>query len=233
MCTATLLGSPCADTTASADGCNVDLGGGYSHPVCQLNAEFHPTSGKSGPYKNHGRWHDAGDYGRYIVNSGISTGTLLRTWEMFNGAVRNLDLKIPESGGKLPNFLAEILESRLDAQPAKTPTAGYGTSRRERIFAVLSCRKTIIWSALSLAPDRLRTRRLRDRRSGCGGGDCRLLLRTFRRRLCQKQHGVSETGTRMGQQNPNVGFRNSEGVRTGDYGDTDCRDELLWAAAEL
>ena len=27
---------------------------------------------------------------------------------MFNGAVRNLDLKIPESGGKLPDFLAEI-----------------------------------------------------------------------------------------------------------------------------
>jgi endoglucanase len=58
-------------------GCDVDLGGGHSPPVCQLNAELHPTSGKSEPHKNHGGWYDAGDYGRYIVNSGLSTGTLL------------------------------------------------------------------------------------------------------------------------------------------------------------
>src|SRR3974390_2747461 len=82
-------------------GCNVDLGDGYSHPACHLAAEFHKSSGKSGTYKNHGGWHDAGDYGRYLVNSGISTGTLLWAWEMCNGAVRKLDLKIPESGGKI------------------------------------------------------------------------------------------------------------------------------------
>jgi len=89
-------------------GCNVDLGDGYAHPACHLTAEFHKASGKTGPCRNHGGWHDAGDYGRYVVNSGISTGTLLWTWELCNGAVRKLDLKIPESGGKIPDFLAEI-----------------------------------------------------------------------------------------------------------------------------
>jgi endoglucanase len=33
--------------------------------------------------------------------------------------------------------------------------------------------------------------------------------------------------------NPNVTFRNSSNVLTGGYGDNDCRDELLWTAAEL
>ena len=33
-------------------------------------------------------WHDAGDYGRYVVNSGISTGTLLWTYEMFADRVK-------------------------------------------------------------------------------------------------------------------------------------------------
>ena len=30
-----------------------------------------------------GGWHDAGDYGRYVVNSGIATATLLWAWELF------------------------------------------------------------------------------------------------------------------------------------------------------
>jgi endoglucanase len=33
--------------------------------------------------------------------------------------------------------------------------------------------------------------------------------------------------------NPDVIFRNPPGVSTGEYGDDDCSDELLWAAAEL
>jgi len=70
-------------------GCAVDMGDGYSHPACHLDAAFHATSGKTGAAKNHGGWHDAGDYGRYIVNSGISTGTLLWTWELLNGPVRS------------------------------------------------------------------------------------------------------------------------------------------------
>jgi len=32
---------------------------------------------------------------------------------------------------------------------------------------------------------------------------------------------------------PNVTFRNPPGISTGDYGDSDCGDERLWAAAEL
>jgi endoglucanase len=32
---------------------------------------------------------------------------------------------------------------------------------------------------------------------------------------------------------PEVTFRNPGSIRTGEYGDADCRDEMLWAAAEL
>jgi endoglucanase len=89
-------------------GCRVDLGGGYVHSVCHLSAAYHPSSGKSGALQNRGGWHDAGDYGRYIVNSGISTGTLLWAWELYQRSLSKLALQIPESGGKLPDFLAEI-----------------------------------------------------------------------------------------------------------------------------
>ena len=58
-------------------GTAVDMGpefAAYKHPACHLNGEFHESSGKQGPRANIGGWHDAGDYGRYVVNSGISTG---------------------------------------------------------------------------------------------------------------------------------------------------------------
>ena len=64
-------------------GCAVDLGNGYKHAACHPAGAYHASSGKSGAMQNHGGWHDAGDYGRYVVNSGISTGTLLWAWEMF------------------------------------------------------------------------------------------------------------------------------------------------------
>ena len=89
-------------------GCKVNLGGGYKHPKCHHDGAYHPTSGRAGKLKNTGGWHDAGDYGRYVVNSGISTGTLLWAWEMFPDAVKKMHLDIPESRGLLPDWLAEI-----------------------------------------------------------------------------------------------------------------------------
>ena len=54
-----------------------------------------------------GGWHDAGDYGRYTVNGGITLGFMLRAWEDFSATLGPLALAIPESGGATPDFLAE------------------------------------------------------------------------------------------------------------------------------
>jgi endoglucanase len=89
-------------------GCAVNLGGGYEHPPCHLKDGFDATSGKTGTFQNYGGWHDAGDYGRYIVNSGISTGTLLWAWEMYREQLQPMQLQIPESGGRTPDFLSEV-----------------------------------------------------------------------------------------------------------------------------
>ena len=89
-------------------GCKVDLGGGYKHGKCHHKAEYNPSSGRTGKLKNSGGWHDAGDYGRYIVNSGITCGTLLLAWEMYPDALRELHLDLPESGRTLPDYLAEV-----------------------------------------------------------------------------------------------------------------------------
>lgn len=54
-------------------------------------------------------WYDAGDYNKYIVNSGISTGTLLSLYEDFPVYMQSAKLNIPESDNKIPDVLDEVL----------------------------------------------------------------------------------------------------------------------------
>ena len=49
-----------------------------------------------------GGWYDAGDYNKYIVNSGISVYTLLSLYEDFPEHMKTVKLNIPESGNGLP-----------------------------------------------------------------------------------------------------------------------------------
>lgn len=53
-------------------------------------------------------WYDAGDYNKYIVNSGISTYTLMALYEHYPKYFDTLNLNIPESGNKTPDILDEI-----------------------------------------------------------------------------------------------------------------------------
>ena len=52
-------------------------------------------------------WYDAGDYNKYIVNSGITMGTLLSAYEEFPEYYSALRIKIPESGNGAPDLLNE------------------------------------------------------------------------------------------------------------------------------
>ena len=70
-------------------------------------AELHSSTGASGTIQSSKGWYDAGDYGRYIVNSGITTYTLLSLYEHFPAYFKTLKWNIPAEGA-LPDLLAEI-----------------------------------------------------------------------------------------------------------------------------
>lgn len=53
-------------------------------------------------------WYDAGDYGKYVVNSGISTYTLLQLYQHNKDYFNDLKLNIPESNNEIPDILDEI-----------------------------------------------------------------------------------------------------------------------------
>ncbi len=56
-----------------------------------------------------GGWYDAGDYNKYIVNSGITMYMLLAAYEDFPAYFGQFDINIPESGNGVPDILDEAL----------------------------------------------------------------------------------------------------------------------------
>jgi endoglucanase len=81
----------------------------YSHAACHLNDAYLDYITGSHSLKPSLRgWHDAGDYNKYTVNAGITLGMMFMAWEQFGPRIQMVKLDIPETGSKIPDFLAEI-----------------------------------------------------------------------------------------------------------------------------
>ncbi|PYR87760.1 MAG: cellulase, partial [Acidobacteria bacterium] len=82
------------------------------HPDTQVLV--HPSAASAGRppgtvISSPGGWYDAGDYNKYIVNSGITVATLLSLYEDFPEYVRAPHVDIPESGDAVPDLVHEAL----------------------------------------------------------------------------------------------------------------------------
>lgn len=81
----------------------------FAHAACHTNdAWLDLATGEHKIQKANGGWHDAGDYNKYVVNAGITVGCMVRAWEDFQPNLAKLGYELPEAGGPLPEFLAEI-----------------------------------------------------------------------------------------------------------------------------
>lgn len=65
-----------------------ELAGEWARPAAHFDnaIKFHPSMNRDGLWDAHGGWYDAGDYGKYIVNGGVSVATLLLACEMNSDA---------------------------------------------------------------------------------------------------------------------------------------------------
>lgn len=218
-------------------GVAVDLGAefwGYRHTACHLRGAMHASSGKEGEHVSVGGWHDAGDYGRYVVNSGITTGTLLWTWEMFGDRVGKVKLKLPESANAVPDILNEIrwnVDWMLTMQDQDGGVWHKQTSERFPGF-VMPEKDTTVSYVIGTGKEPFK--------SSCATGDFAAVMAIAGRAYRQFDEEFASRTVRAARQawvwlekNPNVTFQNPAGVQTGAYGDGNCADERLWAAAEL
>lgn len=218
-------------------GIAVDLGPefpGYRHVACHLEGAYHASSGKTGPHASAGGWHDAGDYGRYVVNSGISTGTLLWTWEMFGRQLREIKLDLPETGNGTPDILNEIrwnLDWMLSMQDEDGGVWHKQTS--ERFCGFIRPEKDSLTSYVIGAGKE-------PFKSSCATGDFAAVtaaaaraFRPFDTQYSDKCLRAARRAWTWLESHPTITFKNPPGVGTGEYGDGNCSDENLWAAAEL
>ena len=218
-------------------GTAVDLGPefpGYVYAACHLKGEFHSSSGKQGPRDNVGGWHDAGDYGRYVVNSGISIGTLLWTWELFGAKVKSIKLNIPESGNGTPDVLNEArwnLEWMLKMQDDDGGAWHKQTSESFPGFIMPDDDKL---------PSKVIGTGQAPFKSTCATADLAAVAaiaarvyKPFDAKFAARNLEAARKAWLWTEKYPNVTFKNPPGVNTGEYGDSSCRDERLWAAAEL
>ena len=104
--------------------CGSDLeaeyAGDFAHPACHSQeAIIYGTSDKKDVS---GGWHDAGDYGRYIVPAAKAVADILLAYEDY-GPVFSDNVGIPESGNGVPDILDEAryeLEWMLKMQDEKS-----------------------------------------------------------------------------------------------------------------
>ena len=218
-------------------GTAVDLGPEFSnfkHAACHLTGAYHSTSGKSGSHASAKGWHDAGDYGRYIVNSGISTGQLLWTWEMFGTRFKKIHLNIPESNNSLPDILDEIrwnLDWMLTLQDEDGGVWHKQTSERFADFVMPEHDKLISY-VIGTGTEPYKSSTATADFAAVVAIAARV-YKPFDPAYAQRCLTAGEKAWAWLQKHPNVTFRNTGNVVTGGYGDRDARDELLWAAAEL
>ena len=177
-------------------------------------------------------WYDAGDYNKYIVNSGITTYTLLAAYEHFPEYYAERDLNIPESGDSVPDLLDEIMWN-LDWMLAMQDPNDGGvyhklTAKRfegrvmpheavsQRYVVQKGTSAALNFAAVMAAASRVYS-----------GYD-----EQFPGFATQALE-AAEAAWQWAQANPDVTYRNPDDILTGQYGDPHLADEFGWAAAEL
>lgn len=218
-------------------GTAVDLGPQspqFRHAICHTIGNYDSSSGTTGNHISAKGWHDAGDYGRYVVNSGISTGTLLWAWEIYHDRIVSSSLDIPESGGATPDLLSEVrwnLDWMLSMQDTDGGVFHKQTSTHFCGF-IMPEADSLPSSVIGSGQTPFKT--------SCATADLAAVAAIAARLFKPYDAAYADTCLRAARsawkwlgQHPAVVFRNPANVTTGEYGDNDCSDELLWAASEL
>ena len=177
-------------------------------------------------------WYDAGDYNKYVVNSGITVYTLLAAWEHFPEVFKAQRLNIPESGNDLPDVLDEVLwnlEWMLDMQdPAdggvyhKLTNKGFdgvvmpADALGERYVVQKSTAAALDFAASMAHASRVFA-----------------AFEAQRPGLSARMLAAARRAWDWAQAHPREFYRQPADIRTGGYEDDQLADEFAWAGVEL
>lgn len=182
-----------------------------------------------------GGWYDAGDYGKYIVNSGITMGTLLSLYEDFPEYMDTLDLHIPESGNNIPDVLDETLYNLRWMMTMQDEDGGvyhkltsaefHGAvmpkeANYDRWAVQKSTSATLDFAAVTAQASRI--------------------FNNYQNEFPELSDSLlvmSKNAYNWAKENPKAAYVQKDlkepAINTGAYGDNNFEDEFQWAATEL
>ncbi|MCL2208669.1 MAG: glycoside hydrolase family 9 protein [Treponema sp.] len=176
-----------------------------------------------------GGWHDAGDYGRYVVPAAVTVSHMLYAYELFPKAFED-QLNIPESGNGVPDILNECryeiewmmkMQRREDgALYHKAATRFFAPfvmpeDDREDLLLFRVTHTSTAAFAASLA-------------------QAYRVYKPFDKMFSDRMLAASVRAWEWLEKNPVFEpFVNPPNTSSGPYGDDNCDDEIFWASCEL
>lgn len=190
---------------------------------------FHPSAKRTETSTSSSKgWYDAGDCNKYVVNGGVTVGTLMNFHEMNPNAFADGYSNIPESKNGKSDLLDEIkheldwmltMQAPDGASHFKLTSKGFTgfimpkQDTTQRYVVGKSTSSTLNFAAAMAQASRLFQKYDSVYAKQCLNGAVR--------------------AWKWAEKNPALAFKNPRDVQTGEYGDSTYVEEFWWAAAEL
>jgi endoglucanase len=181
-------------------------------------------------------WYDAGDYNKYIVNSGVTMYTLMEAYSRNERFFVTRTWNIPESKNGVPDLLDEIrwnlnwMSSMQDSADGgvyhKNTTANFegfitpASARSKRYVTAKSTAATLDFAAVMAKASKV--------------------YNLIDPEFSEQALNQAKLAWNWAVKNPDVIYTNPKdnvpdgpAILTGEYGDSQLKDEFFWAATEL
>lgn len=198
-----------------------DRAGDFAHAACHTGlATVYGTNTK---LDVSGGWHDAGDYGRYVVPGAKAAADLMLAYQLNPGAFANpLSSTIPVVVDEVRYELEWLLKMQDKASGGvyhKVTTKAFEgevmpeTVTEELVLAPISTNATGTFAAVMAMAS--------------------TMYQPYDAAFSKRCLAAAEKAWGFTLKNPSNTFKNPEDILTGEYGDLTTKDERFWAAAEL
>ncbi|MEN9017412.1 MAG: glycoside hydrolase family 9 protein [Hellea sp.] len=176
-------------------------------------------------------WYDAGDFNKYVVNSGISTYTLLASYLHHSDYYQNINLNIPESDNATADILDEIMWNLDWLLTMQDPNDG-------GVYHKLTTKN---FAAALMPHQATETRYMVQKGTSATLNFASVMATAYRvykdvpeyAHLSETFLNAAKVAYSWAKQNPNVVYTQPSDIQTGEYGDNNFADEFAWASAEL
>ncbi|SMO69558.1 non-processive endocellulase [Saccharicrinis carchari] len=177
-------------------------------------------------------WYDAGDYNKYVVNSGITTYTMFRALEDFSDYYTSLKIGIPDSRDGVPDLLTETLYNFRWLITMQDPNDG-------GVYHKLTTKK---FENMIMPKDAVRDRYVVAKTTSATLDYAALMahaskvLKSYGEDYDPLAAEALENAIKAWEWavlNPDVLYEQPKDIETGAYDDKHINDEWFWAASEL